>query len=329
MRPIALTSGDPAGIAPEITAKAWRAVKADVPFFVIGDAAHYAPFVPVSTISKPKDSLVVIGTALPILPHSYATKVIPGTPNPSNARFIIDSIKRAVTLVQQGHAAAICTNPIHKLSLYQGANFTYAGHTEYVSALVGGKAVMMLVCSELRVVPVTVHIPLNQVATVLSTERVEHALAVTLNALRYDFAIAEPRLVVAGLNPHAGEGGAFGHEDQNIIEPIVKKYQAQGIDIQGPLPADTLFHKAMRKMYDAAVCMYHDQALIPLKTLDFTGGVNVTLGLPIIRTSPDHGTAFSLVGQNCADATSLINALLLAAELARQRHKQNTVHADF
>ena len=238
---------------------------------------------------------------------------------------MIGAIDRAVADVQGGRAAALVTNPINKEALYR-AGFHHPGHTEYLGELAGllyGKPgltpIMMLASPQLRVVPVTIHLALRQAIAALTSAMIVTAGRVTRTALQRDFGIAAPVLAVAGLNPHAGEGGSLGREDMDIVAPAIAELRAAGIDARGPLAADTMFHAAARQSYDAALCMYHDQALIPIKTLDFDGAVNVTLGLPFIRTSPDHGTAFDIAGQGIARPDSLIAALRLAAEMAARR----------
>ncbi len=222
---------------------------------------------------------------------------MPGRPAPANAAGTIAAIERAVDLVQTGRAAALCTLPITKKALKDGAGFAFPGHTEFLAHLAGvDRVAMMLACPGLRVVPATIHIPLPQVPAALTSEVLEGTIRLTHAALIRDFGIAAPRIAVAGLNPHAGEGGAMGWEDERMIRPLVARLAAEGMALRGPLPADTMFHAAARATYDAAVCCYHDQALIPIKTIDFAGGVNVTLGLPFVRTSPDHGTAMTLPG---------------------------------
>jgi 4-hydroxythreonine-4-phosphate dehydrogenase len=244
----------------------------------------------------------------------------PGQPARENAAAVVDSIKQAVGLVQAGKAAAVVTNPIHKQTLYDGG-FRFPGHTEYLADLAGGgiTPVMMLACPGLRVVPVTVHLPLARVPAALTTAAIVHAGKITAAALRDDFAIARPRLAVAGLNPHAGEGGALGSEEIDIIAPAIDALRAAGIDVASPAPADTLFHPQARAGFDAALCMYHDQALIPLKTIDFDHGVNITLGLPFVRTSPDHGTAFDIAGTGRASPASLLAAITTASAMATAR----------
>ncbi|MDX5383541.1 MAG: 4-hydroxythreonine-4-phosphate dehydrogenase PdxA [Rhodobacterales bacterium] len=321
--PIALSCGEPAGIGPEIAAGAWQALKGSLPFFWIGDPRHLPAGTPLQIIETPAQALTVSATALPVLALPFAAPATPGQPDPANAQGVIDAIARGVELVQSGAAAAICTAPIHKKALKDGAGFAYPGHTEYLAALAGiERVVMMLACDALRVVPTTIHIPLAEVPQALTAALLTDTILITHAALRRDFGLAAPRLAVAGLNPHAGEGGAMGHEEIEMIIPVLEALRAEGIDIAGPMSADTMFHAGARARYDAAICMYHDQALIPIKTLDFAGGVNVTLGLPFIRTSPDHGTAFDIAGRGIADPSSLIAALKMADVMARARAAQ-------
>ncbi|MGB5560090.1 MAG: 4-hydroxythreonine-4-phosphate dehydrogenase PdxA [Paracoccaceae bacterium] len=318
--PIALTSGDPSGIGPELSVKAWAALGADLPFFWLGDPRHLPKGAPVVLISDPSEAAAAAAKGLPVLRHDFAAPAKPGQPDPANAQHVIDVIARAVELVQQGRASAICTNPIHKKALQDGAGFAYPGHTEYLAALAGvDRVVMMLACDTLRVVPVTIHIALRDVPTVLTAELLANTIRITDAGLRRDFGIATPRLAVAGLNPHAGEGGAMGREEIELIAPTLERLRTEGFTLTGPHSADTMFHAAARANYDAAICMYHDQALIPIKTLAFDDGVNVTLGLPFIRTSPDHGTAFDIAGQGVANPSSLIAALGMAARMAEAR----------
>ncbi|MGC3936779.1 4-hydroxythreonine-4-phosphate dehydrogenase PdxA [Roseobacter sp. EG26] len=315
--PVVITCGEPAGIGPEIAAKAWAALKGQVPLVWMGDARHLPDHFPHQIIDDPSQAKQVGHSALPVLTQEFAQPAIPGKPDPANAQGVIDVIAKAVRLVGSGDAAAICTAPIHKKALIDGAAFQYPGHTEYLAALAGGaRAVMMLASDQLRVVPATIHIALEDVPSTLTPELLRETIEITAKALRSQFNIDQPRIAVAGLNPHAGEGGAMGRQEQIWIMDLVADMQGEGFDLQGPLPADTMFHAAARARYDAAIAMYHDQALIPIKTLDFDRGVNVTLGLPFVRTSPDHGTAFDIAGRGVANATSMIEAIKLAAKLA-------------
>jgi 4-hydroxythreonine-4-phosphate dehydrogenase len=275
--------------------------------------------VPIQSVASPEEASQVFKHALPVLPIALPRPVVPGKPDIGNAAAVIAAIATAVDLVKAGRAAAIVTNPIQKETLY-GAGFRHPGHTEYLAELAGGVTpVMMLLCPGLRVVPVIVHHPLVESIALLRRGTIVTAGRITAAALRRDFGIARPRLAVAGLNPHAGENGTLGREEIDIIAPAVAELRSLGVEASGPAPADTLFHAAARSRYDAVLCMYHDQALIPLKTIDFDHGVNVTLGLPFIRTSPDHGTACDIAGQGIANPESLIAAIALAGDLA-QRH---------
>jgi 4-hydroxythreonine-4-phosphate dehydrogenase len=321
--PIAVTIGEPSGVGPEILAKAWMRLGARLPFFVIGDPAHLTGLgVTPVPIARPHDAAHAALRGLPVLPHPFPAPALPGQPAPENAAAVIEAIARGVDLVTRGEAAALTTAPIHKKALKDGAGFRFPGHTEYLAHLAGcDRVVMMLACPELRVVPVTIHIPLSEVPGALSPQLLTDTIRITHAALRRDFGITSPRIAVAGLNPHAGEGGAMGREEIEMIGPVLAALRAEGLALSGPHSADTMFHAGARAGYDAAVAMYHDQALIPIKTIDFAGGVNVTLGLPFIRTSPDHGTAFDIAGQGRADPTSLIAALEMARDMARLRHR--------
>lgn len=324
--PLALTMGEPAGIGGEITLQAWQRLHRDpaAAFFVIDDPRRLAALagrlgldVPVVDIAGPEAAAAAFSGALPVLPLQQPVAATPGRLDAANAEPVLSSIRRAVDLARAGAAGAVVTNPIHKQVLME-AGFRHPGHTEFLAELCDSARapVMMLACPELRVVPVTVHIPLRRVPEVLTTAMIVETGMTTAEALQRRFGIARPRLAVAGLNPHAGEGGQLGSEDDAVIRPAVQQLCAAGIDAIGPLPADTMFHAAARRGYDAAMCMYHDQALIPIKTIDFEGGVNVTLGLPIIRTSPDHGTALDIAAKGKASPASLLAALRMAAEMA-------------
>lgn len=319
-RAVALTCGEPAGIGPELAVKAWAKLGADLPFFLIGDPAHLPAGSPVALIDHPDQTATACQTGLPVLFTKFPAAAQAGQPASENAISVINAITRGVDLVRSGQASALCTNPIHKKALIDGAGFAYPGHTEFLAALAGcDRVVMMLVCDMLRVVPVTIHIPLADVTRHLTADLLADTIRITHAALKSDFGIAAPRLAIAGLNPHAGEGGAMGHEEINLIAPVLEALRKTGIDISGPKSADTMFHAAARATYDAAIAMYHDQALIPIKTLAFDEGVNVTLGLPFVRTSPDHGTAFDIAGRGIANPGSLIAALRLADNMAGKR----------
>jgi 4-hydroxythreonine-4-phosphate dehydrogenase len=319
-RPVALTCGEPAGIGPEIAVAAWRALGTAVPFFLIGDPAHLPEGTPHVVIASPAEAEAASAQGLPVLHHAFAGPRTPGTPDPAQAQSVIDVIARGAGLVQSGQAVGLCTAPIHKQALQEGAGFAHPGHTEYLAHLAGvDRVVMMLASDRLRVVPATIHIPLCEVPQALTVDLLEQVIRITHAALIRDFGVAAPRLAVAGLNPHAGEGGRMGVEEIEVITPVLDRLRADGFDLRGPISADTMFHAAARNRYDAAIAMYHDQALIPIKTLDFDRGVNVTLGLPFIRTSPDHGTAFDIAGQGVANPASLIEALRMAQAMGQAR----------
>jgi len=306
--PILITMGEPAGIGPEIAVAAWRAMGGHIgkrALKLVGDA---------SVLRAQGD---VPGAAL-IESHALGAPLRAGHADSANTRAVVDAIDTAVAMAMQGAASAVVTAPIHKASLMKGG-FEYPGHTEYLQQLTDSpRAVMMLAGGGLRVVPLTIHIPLSQVPRRISEVAIVETGEIILHALKQDFGIAKPRLAVSGLNPHAGEDGEIGREERDIIRPACEALRAEA-DVIGPLPADTMFHAEARARYDAALCMYHDQALIPLKTLAFWDGVNVTLGLPIVRTSPDHGTALDIAGKAKADPRSMIAAIKMAAEIADAR----------
>lgn len=317
MKPVIVTCGEPAGIGPEIAAQAWAALADSVPMLWLGDPRHLPAGTPFEVVDTAPQATEVSARALPVLPHAFAGNAIAGTPDPANAIGVIEVIARAVDLVQSGQGAAVCTAPIHKKALKDGASFAYPGHTEYLAALAGGCDVVMMLASErLRVVPATIHIPLSEVPEALTPALLRRTIEITHTGLQRQFGIVQPRIAISGLNPHAGEGGAMGMEELTWIAPLVLQMQAEGYTLQGPMPADTMFHAAARTRYDAAIAMYHDQALIPIKTLDFDLGVNVTLGLPFIRTSPDHGTAFDIAGRGIANPSSMIEAVRMAHRMA-------------
>ncbi len=318
--PIALTCGEPAGIGPELAVSAWQALGKDVPFFLIGDPEHVPEGTPVMEISDPAEALTACEWMLPVLRHDFVGPRFPGLPDPAQAQGVVDVIARGVDLVQSGKALALCTAPIHKQALKEGAGFAFPGHTEYLAALAGvDQVVMMLASEQLRVVPATIHIPLKDVPETLTAAHLAETIRITHAAMIHDFGIAEPRLAVAGLNPHAGEGGKMGNEEILLITPVLEALRSEGFNLVGPMSADTMFHAAARTNYDVAIAMYHDQALIPIKTLDFDRGVNITLGLPFIRTSPDHGTALDIAGRGLANPSSMIEALKMAAKMAGSR----------
>lgn len=319
--PVVITCGEPAGIGPEVSVAAWRALSDSVPLVWMGDPRHLPSGSPFEVIDDIAKAAKVSPRSLPVLPYDFPETATPGRPTPANAQSVLDVIATAVDLVQSGVASALCTAPIHKKALIDGAGFAYPGHTEFLQALAGSdqRAVMMLASDALRVVPATIHIPLEDVPQSLTPELLRETITITHDALRKRFGISAPRLAIAGLNPHAGEGGAMGMQELDWIGPLLARMVGEGYDLTGPLPADTMFHARAREAYDAAIAMYHDQALIPIKTLDFDMGVNVTLGLPFIRTSPDHGTAFDIAGQGIANPSSMIEALKLAAKMASAR----------
>lgn len=326
--------GDPSGIGPDITLSAWtQRIVRRLPIFaafacpeLLSDRARRIGLeVPITVIERIEDAGQCFPTALPVMPVRLRAHAEPGTPDTANAASVLSSIEQAVDAADAGRACAIVTNPIAKSVLYK-AGFSHPGHTEYLAALAELRdpsrdhtPVMMLACDELRVVPLTIHIPLASVPNAITPSLIEATVRIVATALASDFAFARPRIAVAGLNPHAGEDGSIGREEIEIITPALDRLRQQGFDVTGPLPADTMFHAAARQRYDAAIAMYHDQALIPIKTLAFDRGVNVTLGLPFVRTSPDHGTAFDIAGTGQASAESLIEALKLASAMAARR----------
>ena len=322
--PIALSLGDPAGIGPEIIADAWRALRRSGPaFVVVGDAATMERAAGSDTVTAAPslaEGGARFGDALPVFDIPLTCVVRPGEPNPGAAASVIAWIEAAARLALTGEASALVTAPIAKAPLYE-AGFTFPGHTEFLGAISHSDTapVMMLIAADLRCALVTIHEPLARVPGLITLEAIVRAGKTTAAALRRDFGMVRPRLAVAALNPHAGEAGALGSEEAAIIAPAVRALQEAGIDASGPHPADTLFHPEARAGYDAALCMYHDQALIPVKMLDFWGGVNVTLGLPLVRTSPDHGVAYDIAGKGAARPDSLIAALKLAREIAARR----------
>jgi 4-hydroxythreonine-4-phosphate dehydrogenase len=328
-KPLALTTGEPAGVGPDVAIAAWlRRNELKLPaFYLIGDRDYFGQRARILGLEvkladvTPEDAPAVFADALPVVATGHTATAQPGRPDERSADVALASIRQAVSDVVAGRASAIVTNPIAKSVLYR-AGFRHPGHTEFLAELAaagGGRApqpVMMLWSSALAVVPVTIHLSLRDAIARLTSDLIVTTARITVEALKARFGLVYPRLAVSGLNPHAGEDGSLGSEDQTIVAPAVETLRRDGIDVRGPLPADTMFHEAARKTYDCAICMYHDQALIPVKTLAFDEAVNVTLGLPFIRTSPDHGTAFDIAGTGKADPSSLIAALRLAARMA-------------
>jgi 4-hydroxythreonine-4-phosphate dehydrogenase len=327
-KPLALTSGEPAGIGPDITLAAWlhRKELKLPPFYLLGDRdflKHRAKAlgldIKIADV-RAEDAAAAFADALPVVATGQRATAQPGRPDHTSADAAIASIRQAVGDAVAGRASAVVTNPIAKNVLYR-AGFRHPGHTEFLAELAGSKGrtpqpVMMLWSPALAVVPVTIHLALREAISLLSSELIVTTARIVVADLKARFGLLNPRLVMSGLNPHAGEDGSLGTEDQTIVAPAVKILRGEGVEIRGPLPADTMFHDAARKTYDCAICMYHDQALIPIKTIAFDDAVNVTLGLPFIRTSPDHGTAFDIAGTGRANPSSLIAALRLAARMA-------------
>ena len=318
---IVITSGDPSGIGPEVIQKSWTSLKRDKDynFFWMGDPLHLPNNgIPWQPIKHPEEASEVFSEAMPVLVHKFSNPLKVGQPQPENASDIISVIKKAVNLVVNGKAKALCTSPINKDVLKSGAHFPYPGHTEFLAHLDNiDTPVMMLACSKLKVVPATIHIPLKEVPCSLSVAGLSEIIKITNEAMKEKFNISEPVIAVSGLNPHAGENGQLGREEKEILIPAIRNLQGS-VNIIGPLSADAMFHPSARAKYDVAITMYHDQALIPLKTIGFEEGVNITLGLSFVRTSPDHGTAYDLAGQNIADETSTIKAIKMAVSLSRK-----------
>jgi len=331
-KPLAIALGDPAGIGPEIVAKAWEARhKIEMPpFFTVGDPASVSTVWggPVQVVTSAAEAMTCYDDALPVIELPALAPAIPGKPDLAGARCALDSLELALGLTRSGSASALVTAPVSKAQLY-AIGFSHAGQTEFVAERCGvgrENIAMMLAGPSLRTVPVTTHVAFADVPKLLTKALILARARATLRGLSRDFGIERPRLAVAGLNPHAGEGGALGREEIEIIAPAIAALKAEGHDVSGPHAADTMFHERARAGYDAALCLYHDQALIPLKALHFDEGVNLTLGLPIVRTAPDHGTAFAMAGKDRAEPGAMIAAICLAAECAKQR-RQGQSHA--
>lgn len=332
-RPLIVTMGDPAGVGPEIIARAWSVLGSApgplapvAPFVVVGDAdVLKAQGQPVEAVLSPSDAPAVFSRAIPVLHDPAPAPVTAGQPEPANAVAVADWIERGVDLVLSGEGCGLVTAPIAKAPMY-ASGFRFPGHTEFIAELTADVPfsgtrgpVMMLTAQNLRACLVTIHVPIDQLPELVTGERVVRVARVVHESMKRDFGISAPRLAMAALNPHAGEGGAIGLQEIEVLRPAAEALRAEGLNITDPLPADTLFHEEARARYDAVVCLYHDQALIPVKTLDFWGGVNATLGLPIVRTSPDHGTGFDIAGKGVARADSFIAAVRLASEMASAR----------
>ncbi|MEE2997894.1 MAG: 4-hydroxythreonine-4-phosphate dehydrogenase PdxA [Pseudomonadota bacterium] len=329
-RPIVVTMGDPAGIGGEIALLAWRDHRSHLPPFCLFDdpgrlrrlARLTGIDCLVTEIEDPSDATAVLPNALPVIPLSRPVLALPGQDSTADGAMVIEAIDRSIDAAMKGNAAGMTTNPIQKSRLYE-AGFTAPGHTEYLGERSGLQAppVMLLAGPNLKVVPVTIHLSLKDAISALTTNEIVRTLEITIASLRYDFGIPHPRIAVSGLNPHAGESGHMGREEIDIISPAIEHVKEPGLDMIGPLAGDTMFHEAARGTYDVAVCMYHDQALIPMKTLDFENGVNISVGLPFVRTSPDHGTAYNIAGTGTANPKSLISAIRMAAQIASCRER--------
>jgi 4-hydroxythreonine-4-phosphate dehydrogenase len=329
-RPVVVTMGDPAGIGGEITLMTWRDHRSDLPpFYVLDDpdrltrlAGRTGICCPITEIASAADAAATSGSALPVLRLSRPVSALPGDDSTADGSMVIESIDRAIDAAMDGDAAGMATNPIQKSRLY-AAGFTAPGHTEYLGERAGLSTppVMLLAGPSVKVVPVTIHLSLKDAIAALTTDEIVRTLKITIDSLKSDFGISRPRIAVSGLNPHAGESGHMGREEIDIIAPAIERLSDAEADISGPLAGDTMFHEAARATYDVAVCMYHDQALIPMKTLDFDNGVNVSVGLPFVRTSPDHGTAYNIAGTATANPTSLVSAIRMAADIAACRKK--------
>jgi 4-hydroxythreonine-4-phosphate dehydrogenase len=325
IRPLAVSLGDPAGIGPEVVGKCWdhRQQFGLMPFVAVGNPRSLAAVWdgPIAVIDDPSEALQAFHGGLPVLAINSSDTDLPGHPSVAGAHCSLDALELAVGLARSGSAAAVVTGPVSKQQLY-GIGFSHPGQTEFVAERCGispGNVAMMLAGPSLRTVPVTTHVPLRRAAEMLTPGLIEMRGRAALRGLQRTFGIADPRLAVAGLNPHAGEGGTLGTEELDCIMPAIDALRAEGWRVTGPHPADTMFHAAARGQYDAALCMYHDQALIPLKALHFEEGVNITLGLPIVRTAPDHGTAFDIAGQDRADPRAMAAAINMAGDCARNR----------
>jgi 4-hydroxythreonine-4-phosphate dehydrogenase len=321
-KPIVITCGDPAGVGPEVAISAWKALKDEIPICILIDPDFLPKNIDIKILDQAPLTSDVEQNVLTVIQHKFAENRVPGKPNPKNAEATITAVERGVHFIKNRQCSAICTMPISKSILKEGANFSFPGHTEYLAHLDGKNTYgMMLVNKYLRVVPATIHIPIRDITKYLTAELLEKTVKTTHQELTSRFSIPNPSIWISGLNPHAGEAGTIGDEEEKFIIPVIGKLQSEGYNLMGPISADTMFYGRKRRRFDAAVCMYHDQALIPIKTLDFHSSVNLTIGLSFIRTSPDHGTAFDIAGKNLANPTSTIEAIKLAWNLYKKEQK--------
>ena len=321
-KPVVITCGDPAGVGPEVAVSAWKALKEEIPICLIIDPQFLPSNIDIKIFGEPPNSRDIEKNTLTVIKQNFGDNRIAGKPSTKHAEAIIKVVERAVRFAKSGKCSAICTMPISKSTLKDGANFRFPGHTEYLAHLdESSNFAMMLVNRYLKVVPATIHIPIKDITTYLNAEKIEKIIKTTHHELVNRFSISHPYIWVSGLNPHAGENGTIGGEEKEFIAPVIKKLQTEGYNLLGPVSADTMFYEKKRRKFDAAICMYHDQALIPIKTLDFHTSVNLTIGLSFIRTSPDHGTAFDIAGKNLANPTSAIEAIKLAWNLAKKEQR--------
>ena len=321
-KPVVITCGDPAGVGPEVAVSAWKALKEEIPLCLIIDPQFLPSNIDIKILNQPPTARNIRKNTLSVVEQKFVGNKISGQPNPKHAKAIIKAIERAVQFVKSGKCSAICTMPISKSILKDGANFPFPGHTEFLAHLDESRNfAMMLVNRYLKVVPATIHVPIKDITKHLNAEKIEKIIKITHQELKNRFSISHPNIWISGLNPHAGENGAIGDEEEEFISPVIKKLQSEGYNLLGPISADTMFYEKKRHTFDAAICMYHDQALIPIKTLDFHSSVNLTIGLSFIRTSPDHGTAFDIAGKNLANPTSAIEAIKLAWNLAKKEQR--------
>ena len=321
-KPVVITCGDPAGVGPEVAVSAWKALQDQIPLCLIIDPKFLPSNIDIKVLSEPPTARDIEKNTLTVIAQKFDGNSIAGKPSLKHAEPIIQVVERAVEFAKSGKCSAICTMPISKSILKDGANFRFPGHTEFLAHLDKSRNFgMMLVNRYLRVVPATIHVPIKDITKYLNAEKIEKIIKITHEELDKRFSISNPKIWISGLNPHAGENGTIGDEEKEFISPVIKKLQSEGFELLGPISADTMFYEKKRRKFDAAICMYHDQALIPIKTLDFHTSVNLTIGLSFIRTSPDHGTAFDIAGKNLANPTSAIEAIKLAWRLAKKEQR--------